>query len=476
MSPSEDALTADEDSSSDDAEEVSASAGSGVSKRPWYRRFTLADLFVAALLAWWGTKLTWGYGGHDAYVLSIAAAICILALLTVRPWEQLPTLALALAVGTTVAVWIVVLTAPTGLNGANDAATYAVAAVTLVVIASWAETEKRVWFVVGAVLVATLLEFGQAFWPWLGSMTPSHPMVGTFFYLNTFGAFMLPGAILGTTVALCDIKPLRILGLLVGPLSVVGVLYSTSKGSQIGLVIGMVAVTVLGAVAFRWAGLLRAAVVWVLSVALCFLVTGPPFFTGALGSVLPGSSTAQRAGSVDSTLEGAGARVEWWINSLSVFLHWPLSGSGFHSVADASKVVDAPIRSAFVHNGFLQALAEGGLVLAIPFLGGCIGIAFLSVRWIWRTLSTRHDLLQAGIAVAVLMLMGHSAMDFDWSFPASMMEFAILAALVIPRRAATAVPMRTPIGWLLSGLMVASLIASAVGAWNGNFEWSFPVN
>ncbi len=445
--------------------------GEEPTKAPWYRRFTTADVFVVGLLAWWGTQLTWAGGGKDPKVLSIAAVLCAVAVLLVRPWRQLPMLVLVLASGVAVGAWVVVATAPTGWGGANDAATYTVAAGTFLVVAAWAKTERRIWLVVGVVLITCGLEFAKAIWPWLGSETPTTPMVGTFYYLNSFGAFMIPGALLGATVAICEIKPLRVLGLVIAPLSVAAVLFSTSKASLVILGVGIAAVTILAVIVYRWGGLLRASIVWLIAAGVCLVLPGPPFFLS--DRILPGDSTALRAAAGSGIAKESFVRFEWWVDSLSIFARWPFSGGGFHSIASASAEVGAPIPSAFVHNSYLQALAEGGLVLAIPFWTACVGIALLCLRSIWRAARYRRMMLEAGIAVSVLALMLHAGFDWDWTYPVSIMGTAILAALLISRRSEKFSPRTPAIGWSLTAAMVCSLTLSVIAAWGGNQDFSF---
>ena len=445
-------------------------SGQENSNSSWYRRIRLADILVVALLAWWGTALTWGAGGLDPYLVSVACVLAIPALVLVRPWQRLPTLALVLAVAVSVAVWGVVLTAPTGFNGANTAATYALAATTLLTVAAWAHSEKRVWLVVGIVLVASFFEFAQAYWILLGSGDPSTQMAGTVPNIHAFAAFMIPGALLGMTVVVCDIGPLRLLGMVVAPLSIVAVIYSTSKGSGIILLLGGITVGLIGAAVYRWRGVFRGVVVWAIGGALYFLLSGPPFFNVSRAWLAEGGGAW-----ASDAASGWFTRVEWWWSSLAVFKQWPLTGAGFHSVGAASVTVGDEIPSAFVHNGFLQVLAEGGLVLAVPFLAGCVIVGFLSLRQIWRTFKLRTHALEAGIAVVVLALMIRSGTEFDWAFPAVLMGFAIVAALLVPRRSEGSAPMSPYLGWGLTALAAASLVASAIAAWSGNWEWNFPV-
>lgn len=127
----------------------------------------------------------------------------------------------------------------------------------------------------------------------------------------------------------------------VGPLCAAGTLFTTSHGSQLTLALGAVLLLGLALAARLRAGALSIVGVVAASWLVAYALSGPPFFAHRL-SVM--SRTEERAGSfVDNGVQ----RFEDWRRAVAIFEHWPL---------------------------FLQAVAHGGLVLALPLflLIGCV--------------------------------------------------------------------------------------------------------
>ena len=122
-----------------------------------------------------------------------------------------------------------------------------------------------------------------------------------------------------------------------------------------------------------------------------------------------------------------------WRESVSVFEHHPLAGVGYGGLVPAAAQVtpaDWP-RSPLSHNDYLQALAEGGLLLGLPFLIACgaIGIRLLRVSFV--SVRRRSVDVRTGMCVGALALMAHAAIDFDWTYPALFALAAILAGAAI---------------------------------------------
>lgn len=93
-------------------------------------------------------------------------------------------------------------------------------------------------------------------------------------------------------------------------------------------------------------------------------------------------------------------------------------------------------RSPYVHSGYLQAFADGGLLFGLPVLLLCLAVASGLVRRLVRA-SRRPgeaDDIAAVAAVAALALMAHSALDFDWSYPALLSMTGVVIALGLARQ------------------------------------------
>jgi hypothetical protein len=120
-------------------------------------------------------------------------------------------------------------------------------------------------------------------------------------------------------------------------------------------------------------------------------------------------------------------------------------GGGYHSLATASALYTPSgwARSPNAHDGYLQALSDGGLLLGVPFLAAVLVAVGWSLRRLWVLIS-RHtraaaaDFVLIAGAVALLGAFAHSAVDADWTYPAIMIESALVLACVAPARTAAA--------------------------------------
>ncbi len=112
------------------------------------------------------------------------------------------------------------------------------------------------------------------------------------------------------------------------------------------------------------------------------VLTGPPFFPERV------SATAATAARAESFVTNGVQRFEDWRRAVAIFVEWPVTGAGFYSYDGATVAVTTKrdgVSTAFAHNGFLQALSDGGLVLAVPL---CVSVALILLLAL-RTLATR---------------------------------------------------------------------------------------
>lgn len=423
-------------------------------------------MLTLVTLLYWATGLTWGFGGRSPHVLSYAAVLLILALAAVRPWNVLPRLAIGLSVGLGLAAFGVVATAPTGWEGAPDAASYAFAGLLYLLVAGWARDGSRIAIVLTLVPAAGGMQFAKGWLAWWGSGTSMTLFQGTFYWHNQVGIFLAAGAVAGFAVAAHSLRPAAAIGWVLAPLAAAGVVFSTSRGSQIALALGVLGlVGVALASADRWCVLPRLLALSGLSVGVSVLLSGPPFFAERLSAV---AGTAARS----KSLSGNGVqRLEDWRRAGEIFQEWPLSGAGFHSFDSATSLVtdrrDGAV-TAFAHNGFLQAAADGGLLLAMPLWGAVLLLFAVGVRRLPAALrAAKHAQVAAVVVLTVLLL--HSGMDFDWDYPSLLAMAAIVAAVatgpLTPGRRLS------PRGSQVCLVVTAALLAlSAVAAWGGGLD------
>ncbi|WP_300404208.1 O-antigen ligase family protein [uncultured Nocardioides sp.] len=432
----------------------------------------LPDAAVVALLAWWATYLTWGTGGREPHLLSVACVLAALAWVAVRPertlspWALLPSAALAAG------ACLVVAFSPTGWAGRDDAGAWVLAAATGLVLLAWAggpvdsgRTEVRRTLLVLALLGAGGAQFAAGWLPWWGAQDPEKLFQGTFYWHNQVGIFLAVIGILALAVAGSG-GPLALLGWVVAPLCVAGTFFSTSRGSQLSLLLGFALVLALiggRALLPRVKVLLAGA----LGVAVSVLLTGPPFFAER---VSPAAGTAARS---ESFVGNGVTRLEDWAAAWQVFERWPLTGAGFDGFRAATEAVGVGHRAgrtAYVHNGFLQGLTDGGLLLGLPLLLVTLVLAVAVCRGL-PTVVRRGEAVRVGAGAALLALVLHSGMDFDWAYPSLLLLPALVAPLALGP--VTRAHMRT--AWWPSVLAVALLATGAWWAWGGGLSLNAPV-
>jgi len=435
-------------------------------------RAWLPDVAVVALLAWWATYFTWGTGGREPRLLSVACVLAALAWVAVRPerslsrWALLPVAALA------VGACLVVAFSPTGWAGRDDAGAWVLAAATGPVLLTWAggpvdsrRIELRRTLLVVALLGAGGAQFAAGWLPWWGAQDPAKLFQGTFYWHNQVGIFLAAIGVLALAVAGSG-GPLALLGWVVAPLCVAGTFFSTSRGSQLSLLLGFALVLALiggRAVLPRVKVLLTGA----LGVAVSVVLTGPPFFAER---VSPAAGTAARS---ESFVGNGVTRLEDWAAAWQVFERWPLTGAGFDGFRAATEAVGVGHRAgrtAYVHNGFLQGLTDGGLLLGLPLLLVTLVLAVAVCRGL-PSVVRRGEGVRVGAGAALLVLVLHSGMDFDWAYP----SLLLLPALVAPLALGPHGRPRRPVAWWPTALAVALLVTGAWWAWGGGLSLNAPL-
>ena len=433
---------------------------------------------VLAALAWWSTRFVEGTGGREPRMLSIGLGLLLVATLLVRPWRHLPLTILALGTGLGLAALLVVLTAPTGLAGRHEASSYVFAGQLGLVVLAWATDHVRRTLLLLTLLAAGGLQFAHGWLPWWGLQDQGRLFQGTFYWHNQAGIFLAAGALVGYVVVLANRRPLVPLAWVVAPLCTAGVVYTTSRGSQLGLALGVVLLAAVSlAVPQRRGAFLRLALAAGLGWATTTLMTGPPFFR----EVAPAfAATAARS---ESFVSNGVQRLEDWRRALAIFAEWPLSGAGFYSYDSATVRVTEKrdgVTTAFAHNGFLQAASDGGLVLLVPLCLAVGAVLLVGLRALPAAVRA-GDVVQPGAWIVFLVLVLHSGMDFDWTYPALLSLPALLVPLVVPPGTGAdvghaQVRAAAPRLRLVLGLVsVALLVLGAVGAWDGGLSLNVDV-
>lgn len=382
--------------------------------------------------AWWLLAVTRGWAGRDPKVVSVGALLVALSVVLARPSRVLPPAVTAVTILGSAGALAVAVFSPTGWAGVSVGASYVCALWLATAVAATIRRRPAALETLAAlVVVAGCVEYAEGWLPWWGGGNPGHPMIGTFYWHDPFAAFLLPAALLGLWLWIWRRRVPALLGLLGFTLCSTGVLYSTSRAALGCLVIGAVATLAMalaGSERLRATGRGIGAVA--VAAAASYLVAGPPFFSHRVtaAGAIQGRTAGQSLG------QNGGYRLQFWHEALSAFGRHPVTGGGYHSLASESvgHVPSGWAISPFAHNGFLQPLADGGLLLGLPFLLACTAVALVTLRLLMTAARRRTPSLAGfGVPLALGLVMVHSAVDFDWTYAADLALFGILAGAAV---------------------------------------------
>ena len=451
-------------------------ARSTVDVRDWLRNYA-APLATIVAVGWWLIEVTRSWAGRDAPSVTIGAALIALAVVVVRPDRVLPRHVIVLAAAISVAAFVVPLTAPIGWAGAADGALYACGAWLAVIVAAAVITRPEATLWLASLLAASApIEFISGWMGWWGGKDPTRAMTGTFYWWNPYAAFLVPGGLVGLALWIWRGRLFALLGLLSFVFAAIGIVYSTSRAALAVFVLGFALVGVTALLdKQRWRALRQLAIAAVVGAAATFFVGGPPFFPHRSSPVA--GEQARAAG--ESLGQNGSYRLDFWRDALTVFGRHPVTGGGYKSLVHESlgHVSKNQPLSPYAHNGYLQALGEGGLILGIPFLLAAVAVGYLCIRILVRGLVRRRVTAETvAIAIALAMVMLHSGVDFDWTYAADMSMFAILAGLILGltlRERGSAEPPKPGRiqRWALIGCLVIGIGTLGVSSWvqrNGN--------
>ncbi len=450
--------------------------------RRWVTAASTEHVVVLGLLTVVVLPLARAGGGRDPGALAWAVVPAIAALVVTRPWRRLDVRVLGLVAAVAMAAAAVLVLTGGGRAGAVTAGTYGFTGVCGLVVMAYARTAARRAAVAGVLCAGGVAQFAWALVPWWGLGDPSRPMVGTYDWHNQYAAALLAPALLGLALAVAGRRPWRSAGWVAAPLAVAGIVLSTSRATLALLVLGLAGRARAG----RRAG------------------AGPrdPWLGDRPGPGLLGrgrgadrscsrvrrcsrpaprrlQATTARAAAGETLENNSTYRIEFWREALVAFGTDPVVGAGYGRVASTS-VGRIPVQwavSPLAHSGPLQALGEGGLLLAVPLLA-LLGAAALGLlRRLRRTFDLeRPDALVLRAAVVVALLLGaHALVDTDWSYPALAAQAAAVTGIAL----GVPLPSRGPRVRPAAGLVCVLLLAAALGgvgaaAWGQPFHISAP--
>jgi len=430
---------------------------------------------VVALL-WWAGPLTRAWGGTDPYALTLGIVSLIPLLLVARVRTlKARYLCLGLAPGC-----VLLLLGPwsmTGWSGLLEAATWMYAGLLGLGVLSYATTPSRRLLVLLIVGCAALDQFGQAWLAWWGGGSTSELMTGSFGWHNPFGVFLAAPLVVAYALFVKTEGVVRLSAALMAPFLGAGVLLSGSRATTGLVLLAVVAMSVF-VIRGRREGLRLAAVV--LSAPITAWVLSGPWLMSAGGAVATTSLGRGESGS-----SNLAARWFYDIAGLKLASQSWLTGTGVGSYGSAGgQYMPAEVAATdSVHNGWLQAAVDGGLLFAIPVVMVTAIPAFRACQRMVRGRRVGANAWQVGTSAAVLVLLGHALFDLDWRYPSLLAMFAILAAL-LPWRAhrSQAAPRSQTVSVVAVFLVVAlgvgvSMVGTVVRFPDGGLPaWAKPVD
>lgn len=137
-------------------------------------------------------------------------------------------------------------------------------------------------------------------------------------------------------------------------------------------------------------------------------------------------SLISRFNSIDLTENSSATRLTYYEDSLSILKSKPIFGGGGGTwEALYQKYQSRPYNATEAHNYFIQTMVETGII-GIAVLATLIGVFIVHLLKAWK----RKDVLTVSVLFSALALLGHSGLDFNFSFHSIPMIFWALIAML----------------------------------------------
>ena len=129
-------------------------------------------------------------------------------------------------------------------------------------------------------------------------------------------------------------------------------------------------------------------------------------------------------------------RFRYWVTATKMFANNPLMGQGlgsWESVVWKFRASNEDLSTA-THNDFLQALAEGGLLLFLPFVFLVCYLLLLGLRYLRvKAPTTKSKLLNSSLYIGIFVFILHSNIDFNSRYFQTWFTFALLIGWLVGR-------------------------------------------
>ena len=291
--------------------------------------------------------------------------------------------------------------------------------------------ERLLWVVLGVALVSSALGLVQLATGGQATPYPSGHLgypLGLFVNRNHHGSLLLvamPIAAALGAIRLARGKPRLPTIVMTLSLLIVFALVVVGTTSRMGLALLPVAVIAALFILFR------GRVAWRLALPSIFGLAGVALIIFASGRA---SLTLARFSAVDDLRFGYWTDIQWTLD------RYTLAGSGFGTFVPIYQAAESleglgPAVVNHAHNDFLEILLEGGVVgigLLLVFLALLAMAAFKLAR---ANLSVERGLMATAAASGIVILLLSSFVDYPLRMPVLGAVFALLCALLLPRRA-----------------------------------------
>lgn len=283
-------------------------------------------------------------------------------------------------------------------------------------------------FIRWAIVIALSTQVLWSFFVWTGGDGRFH-QVGTFYAPNQFAGYIVLLAPIPLAQYLTTKSPWKIAWCsFISFFAYLAILSSGSRGGAAAGAAGLVAcLFIVGRQEPRWT-FVRLAALGLASVVLWAIFTSGLVLPGAAGyKPSPASALVQKKTSNPESLQ---MRIQWARAALELGLEKPITGHGLGSFGREFLRVQDPGSqwSAYVHNDYLEAFAEGGILLFL----GALTLPVIALREGWKRLreSGSSKAWTAGIWAGLFGASLHMTVDHDWTYPAFALAFIAMAVLI----------------------------------------------
>jgi O-antigen ligase len=167
---------------------------------------------------------------------------------------------------------------------------------------------------------------------------------------------------------------------------------------------------------------------------LAILVIASPF-------IAPPRHLIQRFGELSNPETAGMDRRIIWKQTIDLIKDYPMFGCGLGGYAFTylKYKTDMPLwGTSFVHNDYLQGMAELGLIGVLIFLGFIMRLLMLLLRMFLTCSDFELRMLALACGASLSALLAHGLVDFNFYIPANAMGFAwicgVTAALPVLRK------------------------------------------